>query len=285
MPLKWCSAVVVQAWVGKEFPDVRHNEREIKFIRMGDTVWTAGSSRENRHWTGVLSPFLYPGYKEWGWSLAGHLLIGWGMYTGWGKSRANTFSLWGRRGDRLYHSINSYNKGKGRVIRVCFFHSCIPSTPWFYLLFCAWVTTFFPLFIFRANSLAPFDTLLMSNYLHISLLRHLGTQTQRKRGDDCFGFFRLYRGVMGLWVPFACSLSGWWEREMRVHGMIWWLVLALSRCWLGNIFVKLSLGDLLYSRRNKLKKTFRYMAQRLIEIENLLRSYPGEPGLDIGLWH
>ena len=102
------------------------------------------------------------------------------MYTGWGKSRANTFSLWGRRGDRLYHSINSYNKGKGRMIRVCFFHSCIPSTPWFYLLFCAWVTTFFPLFIFRANSLAPFDTLLMSNCLPISLLRHLGTQSQGK---------------------------------------------------------------------------------------------------------
>ena len=27
-------------WVGKEFPDMRQNEREIKFIRMGDTVRT-----------------------------------------------------------------------------------------------------------------------------------------------------------------------------------------------------------------------------------------------------
>ena len=26
--------------VGKEFPDMRQNEREIKFIRMGDTVRT-----------------------------------------------------------------------------------------------------------------------------------------------------------------------------------------------------------------------------------------------------
>ena len=34
--------VVVQAWVGKEFPDMRQNEREIKFIRMRDTVRTAG---------------------------------------------------------------------------------------------------------------------------------------------------------------------------------------------------------------------------------------------------
>ena len=34
--------VVVQAWVGKEFPDMRQNEREIKFIRAGDAVRTAG---------------------------------------------------------------------------------------------------------------------------------------------------------------------------------------------------------------------------------------------------
>ena len=34
--------VVVQAWVGKEFPDMRQNEREIKFIRVEDVVRTAG---------------------------------------------------------------------------------------------------------------------------------------------------------------------------------------------------------------------------------------------------
>ena len=28
--------VVVWAWVGKEFPDMRQNERETKFILMGD---------------------------------------------------------------------------------------------------------------------------------------------------------------------------------------------------------------------------------------------------------
>ena len=33
---------MVQALVGKEFPDMRQNEREIKFIRLGDTVRTAG---------------------------------------------------------------------------------------------------------------------------------------------------------------------------------------------------------------------------------------------------
>ena len=54
--------------------------------------------------------------------------------------------------------------------------------PWFNLLLRPWVTTFLSLFIFRTNSLAPFDTLLISNYLLISLLRHLGTQSQKERG-------------------------------------------------------------------------------------------------------
>ena len=142
--------------------------------------------------------------------------------------------------------------GEGRMIRVWFFHSCIPRPSWFYLLFPPWVTTSLPLLIFRTSSLAPFDTLLMSNNLLISLLRHLGTQSQRKRGNDCSDFFKLYRGVMGLWVPFACSLSGC--REMRIHGMIRWLVSALSECWSGNSLVILPLGDLLYSRRNKFNK-------------------------------
>ena len=34
--------VVVWTQVGKEFLDNRQNEREIKFIRVGDTVRTAG---------------------------------------------------------------------------------------------------------------------------------------------------------------------------------------------------------------------------------------------------
>ena len=102
------------------------NEREIKFIRVGDAVRTVSSSRENQCWTGVLSPLLYPGYKEWDRGLVGHLLIGWGMYTGWGKTRAKTFSLWGRR-DRLYCSTNSCDMGEGRTIMSRFFCSCIPT--------------------------------------------------------------------------------------------------------------------------------------------------------------
>ena len=65
----------------KEFPDMRLNEREMKFIRVGDVVRTV--SRENRHWMGALHPLLYPGYKAWDRGLAGPLLIGWGRYTEW----------------------------------------------------------------------------------------------------------------------------------------------------------------------------------------------------------
>ena len=33
---------MAQAQVGKEFPDMRQNEREIMFIRVGDAARTAG---------------------------------------------------------------------------------------------------------------------------------------------------------------------------------------------------------------------------------------------------
>ena len=42
VPVRATKDVMVQAWVGKEFPDMRQNEREIKFIRLRDTVRTAG---------------------------------------------------------------------------------------------------------------------------------------------------------------------------------------------------------------------------------------------------
>ena len=143
--------------------------------------------------------------------------------------------------------------GEGRTTRVWFsFLHFVP--PWFSLLFRPWVSTFLPLFIFRANSLAPFDTLLMSNYLPISLLRHLGTRSQGKRGGDHSGLFRLQGRHGALGSLCLLSVRVHLQREMRVHGMIRWLVSALSGCWPGNILVKLSLGDLLYSRRNKLNK-------------------------------
>ena len=38
--------VMIYAQVGKEFPDMRQNEREIKFIRVGDSVRKSGPLKE-----------------------------------------------------------------------------------------------------------------------------------------------------------------------------------------------------------------------------------------------
>ena len=143
------------------------------------------------------------------------------------------------------------------MIRVWFFHFCI-LRPSLVLSALSSLGHHVPLYIFRANSLAPFDTLLMSNYLPLSLLRHLGTQCQGKGGNDRSDFFRLYRVVMGLSVPFCLlSFRVHLQRERRVHGMIRRLVSALSGCWSGYILVILLLGDVLYSRRNKLNTEVR----------------------------
>jgi len=65
---------------------------------------------------------------------------------GGGKSKADTFSLWGRRENKIYgsrglKSINSYNTWEGKMIRVCFSVPAFQDPPWFYLFFCPWVTT------------------------------------------------------------------------------------------------------------------------------------------------
>ena len=45
VPVRATKNVMVRAWVGKEFPDMRQNEREIKFIRAGDAVRTVGQPK------------------------------------------------------------------------------------------------------------------------------------------------------------------------------------------------------------------------------------------------
>ena len=67
---------MVWAHVRKEFPDMRQDEREIKFIRVGDAVRTASQLKGEPTLRGVLSPLLYPRYKEWDRGLVGHFLIG-----------------------------------------------------------------------------------------------------------------------------------------------------------------------------------------------------------------
>ena len=41
-PVRVTKNLMVQVQVGKEFPDMRQNEMEIKFIRVGDVVRTVG---------------------------------------------------------------------------------------------------------------------------------------------------------------------------------------------------------------------------------------------------
>ena len=88
---------MVQAWVGKEFPAMRQNEREIQFIRVGDAVRRVGQlQREPTLNRGPWSTFI-PRSKEWDRALAGHLLIEWGSYTG-----GEYTPVWSRTEDRLY---------------------------------------------------------------------------------------------------------------------------------------------------------------------------------------
>ena len=42
VPIRATKKVMVWVRVGKEFPDMRQSEKRIKFIRVGDTVRTAG---------------------------------------------------------------------------------------------------------------------------------------------------------------------------------------------------------------------------------------------------
>ena len=42
--------VMIHSWVGKEFPDMRQNEREIKFTTVGDAVLTVGQLKGEATW-------------------------------------------------------------------------------------------------------------------------------------------------------------------------------------------------------------------------------------------
>ena len=171
------------------------------------------------------------------------------MCIGWGKSKANTFSLCEIGGETGYtsqkdwKSINSYHMGKGRMTGVWFLHSWIPRLS---LVLSALLSLGhqIPPSIVRVNSLAPFGT----------LLRPLGTQSQGKRDDDHLASSGCTGESWGSGISMPALCQGDSQREIRVQGMIRWLVSALSGCWLGNILVVLPLGDLLYSRRNRLHK-------------------------------
>ena len=79
-------------------------------------------------------------------------------------------------------------------------------------------------------------TWLMSNYLPVSLLRHLGTWSQSKRGNDHSGFFRLYRVSWGSGFPLPALCQGAftegdessWNNKVTCFSIIWVLVREYS---------------------------------------------------------
>ena len=127
-----------------------------------------------------------------------------GVGVGWGgkqrvQQRPSPYGLGGETGytaQENLKSVSSDTMGEGgRSGSGSLFLYSVP--PWFSLHFCLWVSTFLPLFIFRANSLAPFDTLLTSSDLPISLLRHLGTRSQGKGAMTTLASSGC-RGIVGL---------------------------------------------------------------------------------------
>lgn len=61
-----------------------------------------------------------------------------------------------------------------------------------------------PSFYSWAKSLAPYPA------AYLSLSQPIRTQVTEKNGDDdCSDFFKLNTDVIGQWVPFACSMSGY----------------------------------------------------------------------------
>jgi len=116
---------MVWVWVGKEFPDLRQNEREIKFIRVRDGVRTVGHLQGRTDIEqGSLVHFYTQGTRSgigvFCWSFAD-----WKWHVYWGKvgeaGRVRQISsLYGVGGETGYtaqedlKSINGYNMGEGR---------------------------------------------------------------------------------------------------------------------------------------------------------------------------
>ena len=112
--------------------------------------------------------------------------------------------------------------------------------------------------IFGANSFTPFDS---CSCLTIYLFPFSGLWEPNLKGKGVITVLASSgcTGVSwgsGFSLPALCQGDLW--REMRVHRMVRQPILTLSGCWLGTILVVLPLGDLLYSRRNRLNKKVKY---------------------------
>ena len=137
---------MVWVWVGKEFPDLRQNEREIKFIRVRDGIRTVGLLQGRTDIEqGSLVHFDTQGTRS-GIGVFCRSFTDWKRHVYWGKvgevGRVRQIpSLYGVGGETGYtaqedlKSINCYNTGEGRMIGSGFSVPAFQDPPWFYQLF------------------------------------------------------------------------------------------------------------------------------------------------------
>ena len=129
---------MVWAPFGKEFPDMRQSEREIKVIRVGDSIRTVGQLKRepslNRRPQSNFIPRVQGAGQGSCWSFAD-----WKRHISWGegggrrvRQRPSPYGVGGETGyiaQEDLKSVNSYNMGEGRMIRVWFsipaFHSSL----------------------------------------------------------------------------------------------------------------------------------------------------------------
>ena len=125
-------SVLVCVQVGKELPEMRQNEREIKFTWVEDAVRMAGQLKgEPTFEQGSLVHFYTQGTRSW---ITVFQVICWldeACILDGGRVRQipSSYGIGGETGYAAREnlkSINSYNMGEGRTIRVWFFYSCIP---------------------------------------------------------------------------------------------------------------------------------------------------------------
>ena len=89
---------------------------------------------------------------------------------GWGQVRQISYP-YGIGGETGYtaqkdlKSVNSYNMGEGRTIRIWFFHSCIPRPSLVLSVLSSWVTTWITLGLFLPPPLVVLASGVPSNFL------------------------------------------------------------------------------------------------------------------------
>ena len=155
---------MVWALVGKEFPDMRQSEREIKVIRVRDTIRTAGQLRRepslNRGPQSNFIPRVQGAGQGSCQSFADWMRhISWGEGGGWRvRQRPSPYGVGGETGyiaQEDLKSVNSYNMGEGRMIRVWFsipaFHSSLVLSALLSLGHC-----FCPSLYFQGQFFGPF---------------------------------------------------------------------------------------------------------------------------------